>query len=216
MRRAIPWILVLAGVLTVMITPGQAAAPAAMEQALQRMHAQFVEAFVDSEGFGVTRSPPMMRLMMKNSGTAVGDTGLCVMSVELIGIAKHDPPVAYPPSPFSGFQHTDRNEDSPDSGQTRDLTASEREAVRMLSEGWQLIVKSEGDEVRVTGPIRARSSCLECHKQRKTGDVLGALGYRMGQLIGPAGSQFCGRYATVSQDAPEPLPPEPLPPEPLP
>jgi hypothetical protein len=193
------------------ITPGQAAAPAATEQALQRMHAQFVEAFVDSEGFGVTRSPPMMRLMMKNNGTAVGDTGLCVMSVELIGIAKHDPPVVYPPSPFSGFQHTDRKEDSPSSGETRDLTASEREAVRMLTEGWQLIVKSEGDEVRVTGPIRARSSCLECHKQRKTGDVLGALGYRMGKLIGPAGSQFCGLYADAPQNAPEPLPPEPLP-----
>ena len=149
--------------------------------ALLRMHDDFVSAFVESDGFGYARVTPMMRLL--HGYRTSGDTPLHVADVALVGIAKHDPPVVFA-SPFQGFLHAP---DMPSGRgvvvrprpEGRPLTQAERDAVRALEDGAPLRVHADGDGLRATGPIRARSECLGCHKGKRTGDLLGAFVYTL-------------------------------------
>lgn len=152
--------------------------------ALLRMHDDFVSAFVESDGFGYARVTPMMRLLHRYRIS--GETPLHVADVALVGIAKHDPPVVFA-SPFQGFLHAP---DLPSGSeitvrprpQGRPLTQAERDALRALEDGAPLLVHAEGDGLRATGPIRARSECLACHKSKREGDLLGAFVYTLRPL----------------------------------
>lgn len=163
--------------------------------ALQAMHADFVKAFVDSEGFGKRRILPMMAQMRRYRFDTVGDSGQCVYEVQLIGIARHDPPVAYA-SRLMGFQHSDGDSALPMAPPGRGLSSSERQALEVLAEGQALVVQKEAQGKRVIGPIRAQPECLACHKDKQEGDLLGALSYGMGRLEMPQGNperRFCRR-----------------------
>lgn len=152
--------------------------------ALLRMHDDFVSAFVQSEGFGYARVTPMMRLMQRYR--TQGAPSLQMMNLELVGIAKHDPPVVFA-APFQGFLHA---ADTPSGGEIvvhprgegRPLTQDEQDAVLALEKGALLLTLTDGDERRVTGPIRARDECLACHKNKRTGDLLGAFVYTLAPL----------------------------------
>lgn len=151
---------------------------------LLRMHDDFVSAFVESDGFGYARVTPMMRVMHRYR--TQGQPSLWVANVELIGIARHDPPVVFA-SPFQGFLHA---LDMPSGSeiavrprpQGRPLTQAEREAVQALEDGVPLLVHADGDGLRATGPIRARDECLACHKGKREGDLLGAFVYTLRPL----------------------------------
>jgi hypothetical protein len=151
---------------------------------LLRMHDYFVSAFVESDGFGYARVTPMMRVMHRYR--TQGQPSLWVANVELIGIARHDPPVVFA-SPFQGFLHAP---DMPSGSEIavrprpegRPLTQAEREAVQALEDGVPLLVHADGDGLRATGPIRARNECLACHKGKREGDLLGAFVYTLRPL----------------------------------
>jgi hypothetical protein len=151
---------------------------------LLRMHDDFVSAFVESDGFGYARVTPMMRVMHRYR--TQGQPSLWVANVELIGIARHDPPVVFA-SPFQGFLHAP---DMPSGSEIairprpegRPLTQAEREAVQALEDGVPLLVHADGDGLRATGPIRARNECLACHKGKREGDLLGAFVYTLRPL----------------------------------
>jgi hypothetical protein len=151
---------------------------------LLRMHDDFVSAFVESDGFGYARVTPMMRVMHRYR--TQGQPSLWVANVELIGIARHDPPVVFA-SPFQGFLHAP---DMPSGSEIavrprpegRPLTQAEREAVQALEDGVPLLVHADGDGLRATGPIRARGECLACHKGKREGDLLGAFVYTLRPL----------------------------------
>ena len=151
---------------------------------LLRMHDDFVSAFVESDGFGYARVTPMMRVMHRYR--VQGQPSLWVANVELIGIARHDPPVVFA-SPFQGFLHAP---DMPSGSgiavrprpEGRPLTQAEREAVQALEDGVPLRVQADGDGLRATGPIRARGECLACHKGKHEGDLLGAFVYTLRPL----------------------------------
>jgi hypothetical protein len=151
---------------------------------LLRMHEDFVSAFVESDGFGYARVTPMMRVMHRYR--TQGQPSLWVANVELIGIARHDPPVVFA-SPFQGFLHAP---DMPSGSEIavrprpegRPLTQAEREAVQALEDGVPLLVHADGDGLRATGPIRARNECLACHKGKREGDLLGAFVYTLRPL----------------------------------
>jgi hypothetical protein len=167
----------------IMSAPLLAKAPMAPEKAdlqslLRGVHEDYVDAFVASEGFGKTRLTPMMRLLGRQD--PVGDTGLTVRDVQLIGIAKHDPPVVYE-SAFQGFQH---GEDGPQffDSRARAVDAEEIHALLALSQGQELVTRPEAGGLRMIGPIRARSECLQCHRGKQVGDLLGAFSYRLEQL----------------------------------
>lgn len=156
------------------------------DPALRRMHGEFVDAFVDSRGFGKMRITPMMARMRDAWFESVDEHGRCVIDVELVGVARHDPPVVHTAS-FMGFQHPDGDPGlraSPAS--TRGLHAWEREALAALQAGRELVVRSTPRGERAMGAIRARPACLSCHENHREGDVLGALVYGLGRLSVPA------------------------------
>lgn len=146
---------------------------------LLRMHDDFVLAFVQSEGFGRMRITPMMQVMQRYRTR--GETPLWVADLQLIGIARHDPPVVFS-SAFQGFQHTDEGMAVPSTGDGRPLTEVERADVRALENGQRLVVQPQGEALRVTGPVRAASECLGCHKDKRAGDLLGAFVYTLRPL----------------------------------
>lgn len=143
--------------------------------ALLRMHDEFVLAFIDSEGFGRTRLPAMARVLHK----PVADSPWFVADLELIGVAKHDPPRAF----GSGFSmdvfHRPAKAVPLQRGPGRPITDEERQALRALDAGERLVVVPDGAGLRVTGAIRAGDECLGCHKRKRAGDMLGAFVYRL-------------------------------------
>ncbi|KAF1712926.1 hypothetical protein [Pseudoxanthomonas sacheonensis] len=150
-------------------------APVDLRSALQHMHADYVEAFVVSEGFGESRLTPMMRLRW--SYDPVGDSKLRIGDVQLIGIARHDPPVVYS-SVFKGFEHGENGPELVDKS-ARETNAGEAQALLALASGEEIVFTPESGGLRVIGPIRARSQCLDCHRGKQAGELLGALSYRL-------------------------------------
>lgn len=146
---------------------------------LLRMHDDFVLAFVKSEGFGRMRVTPMMRVMQDYRTR--GETPLWVQDLQLIGIARHDPPVVFS-SAFQGFQHTEEGMALPPRREGRPLNDVERADVRALEDGQRLVTHPQADALRVTGPIRAGDECLGCHKDKRAGDLLGAFVYTLRPL----------------------------------
>lgn len=61
----------------------------------------------------------------------------------------------------------------------RGLDPFETMAVDRLKQGDDLTVKTEPDEMKMVGAIRARAECLSCHKNAKVGDMLGAFTYTL-------------------------------------
>lgn len=162
--------------------------------ALLRMHGEFVDAFVDSQGFGKRRVTPMMAKMRRYQFEGVDEAGRCVLDVELVGVARHDPPVVHGAT-FMGFQHRDDDDAVPmPPTSIRALQAWERDALARLVAGADIVVHDAPDGARVMGPIRARPDCLACHRDRRESDVLGALSYGLGRIAVPAEApdrRFC-------------------------
>jgi len=134
------------------------------------LHAYFVDRFLESEGNGISRvyQPPMsiresMRLRITSRETYSLD------SFDLIGVGKHPDPVA-----FLGRHH----ESVAMLRQTRPLTSFESRAVAELIAGEDVAVEANQAGRFVVGALRAKEDCLKCHGG-KTGDVLGALSYRL-------------------------------------
>lgn len=59
----------------------------------------------------------------------------------------------------------------------RNLDAFEAAGVSELLGGAETYVRSKGNATRMLGALRATKQCLECHENRKTGDLLGAFAY---------------------------------------
>lgn len=148
---------------------------AAPPRALLKMHDAFVLAFVDSRGFGMTRMPAMAPMLHK----PVAGTPWFVANLELVGVAKHDPPRVFGgPMAMDIFHRPDeRFPLSRDDG--RAMVAEEANALHDLDAGERLIVVPEGVGLRVTGAIRAGDECLGCHKNKRAGDMLGAFVYHL-------------------------------------
>ncbi|MEL1263610.1 hypothetical protein [Pseudoxanthomonas putridarboris] len=161
--------------------------------ALQRMHEAFVEAFVESDGFGPRRVTPMMVQMRRYEFDGIGDSGRCVHDVELIGIARHDPPLVHA-GRFMGFQHANAESGQAPGHPTRDLSGWESDMLGLLASGQSLVVHDVAGSTRAMGPIRARGECLACHARAREGDLLGALSYGLGRIETPPGNperRFC-------------------------
>ena len=153
------------------------ASPPPVWTSLERMHADYVRAFVESEGFGRTRITPMMRLMHSGRLT-LDDEPLRVGDVQLIGIAKHDPPVLYA-SGFIAFQHADTDERFLPMTASRSVDGQERLILRTLEKEQQVVARIDASGLKAYGAIRATTACLECHRSKREGDLLGAFVYRL-------------------------------------
>ena len=134
------------------------------------MHGHFTDRFLGAVGFGYSRmvAPPMvvtdfMWLNIDGEGYKLG-------TLELIGIAKHESPVAFVDI-LHNFPESRR--------QTRELSAFEQTAIRKLAAGENVVVETAGNRRRVVGALRAGETCLRCHPGYGQGDMLGALSYRL-------------------------------------
>jgi hypothetical protein len=139
------------------------------------MHAAYVKAFVQSDGFGIRRVTPMMMLVQGGSLSLEGRR-LRVQDVQLIGIAKHDPPVVYPGGLLK-FQHGDKDQTFLPVSATRPIDEQERRILASLQQGEEVVSRPHTSGIAAVGAIRATESCLQCHRSRRVGDLLGALVY---------------------------------------
>jgi len=179
MGRNTVWIGLLAALVlgAGSITAKSSDASSSAWTSVERMHADYVRAFVESEGFGRARITPMMRLM--HSGRlALDDKPLHVSEVQLIGIAKHDPPVVYA-SGFMAFQHGDTDERFLPMTASRSVDGQERLILRTLEKEREVATLSDASGLKAYGAIRATTACLACHRSKGEGDLLGAFVYRL-------------------------------------
>ncbi len=145
---------------------------------LLRMHDDAVLEFIDSEGFGQRRLPAMSKVLHRQ----VDGTDFFLFSLELIGVAKHNPPKVF--SAEMSVFHRPNEAFPPPPAVGRAMTAWERKALRDLDAGQRLIVeKQEAHGLRVVGAIRAGGECLGCHKDKRAGDMLGAFVYTLAPLV---------------------------------
>jgi len=125
-----------------------------------RLHARYVEEFLDHEGFGWRRMAPTLPRQL-----VVGGSTWRVKEHRLIGLWKGDAPRLYlQPRAMQRSRGVE----------TRPLDATEREAVRLLRAGADVHLAPP----LLFGAIRARQSCLECHDVA-VGTVLGAFRYEL-------------------------------------
>lgn len=154
---------------------GQAAQSVAppLWESCEEMHDNYVSRFESSPGFGLSRMrrPPML----DHSGVLdSGRVRYSVKSVELVGLLKLETPVAYVPT-LHGARVV------PDGFTSRELTGFEKATIAAFGAGRGL-ASSRDDESGVLvciGALRAKDTCLDCHKDKKPGDLLGAFSYRL-------------------------------------
>lgn len=166
---------ILCGCLALRAQTNQTARPVAPPEweSCDEMHDNYVRRFESSSGFGLSRMarPPML------DRSGILDSGrvrYTVKSIELIGLLKLETPVAYVPSWHGGRIDAD--------GFTRrELTGFEKATIAAFAAGKGL-ASSRDDESGLLvciGALRAKDTCLDCHKDKKLGDLLGAFSYRL-------------------------------------
>ena len=150
------------------------------------MHGFFVEKFRHAVGLGAARmsdgrlrvTPQMWLDTSAPSDEGASDTitlRYALNRVELIGIARHAIPVAFVIGRH-GESTTPRE---------RALTDVERAALRTLRDGQEVVARTRRNERFVVGAVRAtEEGCLPCHAGTKSGDLLGALSYRLTRAPG--------------------------------
>ena len=142
---------------------------------LLRMHDDAVLQFIDSEGFGQRRLPAMSKVLHRQ----VDGTDFVLFRLELIGVAKHNPPKVFS-ADMSIFHRPNKTLPPAARVDGRAMTRWERHALRDLYNGQRLIVEKQADRgLRVVGAIHAGGECLGCHKDKRAGDMLGAFVYTL-------------------------------------
>lgn len=157
-----------------------------------QMHGYFLKRFLQAQGMGFTRMAapslsPDDLMQLTISGSAANDGQKAspgqpyqVKSIELVGLAFHDPPVVFKQElyhrpdmrPMQTFKRL------PDT--YRALTEVEQKMLAALVAGKEDTVAQTDKEQRlVFGAIRTQQSCLDCHTTAKAGDILGAFSYRL-------------------------------------
>lgn len=142
-------------------------------ESCEEMHDMYTRRFAAARGFGLARMP--QPAMSDRSG--VFDTGrskYALDSIELVGLLKPGAPVAYVPGP-----HTQRPADFT----SRPLGEFEGAAIAALRQGKGIVsTRDDAGELRCAGALRATETCVGCHQDRKTGDLLGAFSYRLREI----------------------------------
>ncbi len=189
----------------------------------------YVNKFIQSAGFGGVRMTvptmtvdPSVRLMLGHEIKLDGPVLTAVETyqvdqLELIGLAKHDPPVAFVVNRHSGFLVNRPNQTSATrfsapltiSG-TRALTDFEKSALVEIKAGQNVADQPQADGSRlVVGAVRAQAACIQCHDTYQVGDALGAFSYR----LSPASLFDQTPPLPAARNLPAPIPNAPLKPQ---
>ena len=145
------------------------------------MHKFFVERFVESEGFGISRMVSQRDIARSNALYVNGES-YRVGSVRLISPGEPDKegkpgkPFAYEPAEKVSMRGTDPMRNALKESDKKALGPFETEAMAKLRAGEQTVMGAEAGKPMLIGAIRATTECLECHKV-KEGTLLGAFRY---------------------------------------
>lgn len=160
---------------------------------IKSLHERVVSWFVGRPGFGITRMKVINEIVfdslpLPDEKIDLGGQGFGVTEIHLIGVAKHEPPVAFlledrsatsPHRPAKGESARPRMENL-EPYKTRPLSENEEKAVTAMQSDTSQDIVTFGPNfnittptVEVVGAVRATTSCLECHRVNE-GDLLGA------------------------------------------
>jgi len=175
------------------------ATPLSVWNSEEQMNGYYVNKFIQSAGFGGVRmTVPTMTIdssvnlllgqEIKMDGAKITTVqAYNINQLELIGIAKHETPVAFVVNRHSEFLINRPNQTTPSrwnvpltiSG-TRALTDFEKAALVDIQAGKEVVGQPQADgSLLVVGAVRAQEACIQCHDGYKAGDALGALSYRL-------------------------------------
>jgi hypothetical protein len=94
-----------------------------------------------------------------------------LVRLELVGLLRHDTPVAYA---SENLPRMDELDEVP----TRPLDPFERASLDALRADRDVVIEQHGGHILMLGSLRAGKDCLECHSVPR-GTLLGALSYKL-------------------------------------
>lgn len=165
----------------------------------EQLNNYYVNRFISSAGFGGVRmTVPTMQInpdirLLQEQVVKLDGVNLTAIQpyqieqLELIGIAKHETPVAFVVNRHSAFIINQTRQTTPSrwsvpteiSG-TRSLTDFEKTALDEIKAGKNVADQPQNDgTLFIVGAVRAQEACLQCHTGYKVGEALGALTYRL-------------------------------------
>ncbi|MEP6908021.1 MAG: hypothetical protein ABI858_08595 [Pseudoxanthomonas sp.] len=119
-----------------------------------------------------------MMLLMQGGTLVLDRQQLRVEDVQMIGIAKHDPPVVYASGVFK-FQHGDEGQVFLRTSDHRPVNAEEQRILDDLQAGHEIVSQAVAGGITSVAAIRAMPNCLQCHQSKREGDTMGAFVYRL-------------------------------------
>ena len=150
------------------------------------MHQTQVGRFTSMSGMGFGRSGPRFFQPGKLELADASGAKWRVDSLQLVSLLENDPPKVYEiPDSTSHMFVGDKPEENTPAPKTRDLTAFETaalETVRKDAARIGVCGTSTDGRTRFVGAITATQTCLRCHSDKHTGDVLGAFTWVLSPL----------------------------------
>jgi hypothetical protein len=154
------------------------------EPGLWDLHRGSVIEFANALGFGlVTRDRRLIGFQehhFRKAPRPVASVDGCfrwrVVQLDLVSLLRHDPPAVYLSEELPAMEFVSHFP-------TRPLDRFEADSLTDLRRGEDLVIRSDGGDLRLLGAIRAGRQCLDCHAAER-GDLLGAFSYRLRR--GPA------------------------------
>jgi len=135
------------------------------------LHDTYLHRFESAPGFGVSRmvQPPMLD---RRGVVALGRKSYSIETIELIGLLKLDRSVAYVPM-WHGAK--------PDGFSGRSLSDFETRSLDQLRAGRNVVVADDDGSgtMQCLGSLRVKDSCMNCHRDKQVGDLVGAFAYRL-------------------------------------
>jgi hypothetical protein len=163
-------------------------APQTTWESCDEMHDMYVERFARTPGFGVSRmgQPPML------DRTGVLDLGRARYSIErleLIGALRPDGPVAYlvgamgPDGTMTVATEFHGRSGSLGSVKSRALSSFEKTSLAAFQDGKDIAsARAPSGGLQCIGSLRAKETCVSCHRSKRAGDLLGAFTYELRSL----------------------------------
>ena len=135
------------------------------------LHDVYLRRFESAPGFGSSRmlQPPMLD---RRGVVALGRQSYSIETIELVGLLKLDKPVVYVP-----LWHGSR----PDGFSGRSLSEFETRSLDEFRSGRNVTVADDDGSgtLQCVGSLRMKDSCMNCHRDKKAGDLVGAFTYRL-------------------------------------
>ena len=147
-----------------------------------RAHLRSYIDFVNLEGWGYVRSRDEVagfqshhfrhRPIVYNTETKELDDWR-IVRLQLVSVLKHESPRVYLDSELPNMEKL-----SSENALTRELDDFESRALKHLQQDTDVVLKENGDSLRMMGSLRAIENCRDCHHVRH-GDLLGAFSYEL-------------------------------------